>query len=177
MRAAEGLAMAIENYEDVTAYGLDPDTERELIAKQNECSFNWVTKDGWPMGVIMSYLERDGHYWLTASSQRKRIPAVRRDGRVSIIITSAGTDLGSGKTVTYKGTCAVHDDAETKAWFYPAMATRLRAKQGQEMVDEFARFLDSPQRVILEVTPVLRIGFDSAKMRAATAAAREAAKG
>ena len=77
--------MPIDSYEDVTGYGMDPDVERELIAKQNECTFNWVTKDGWPMGVIMSYLERDGHFWLTSSGQRKRVPAVRRDGRVSIV--------------------------------------------------------------------------------------------
>ena len=168
--------MPIDSYEDVTGYGMDPDVERELIAKQNECTFNWVTKDGWPMGVIMSYLERDGHFWLTSSGQRKRVPAVRRDGRVSIVITSSGTDLRPGKAVTYKGTCVVHEDPETKAWFYPAMAHRLRARWGPESEAEFARFLDSPRRVILEVTPVLRIGFDGDKMREATIEARNAAR-
>jgi hypothetical protein len=166
----------IDSYEDVTGYGMDPEVERELIARQNECTFNWATKDGWPMGVIMSYLERDGHFWLTSSGQRKRIPAVRRDGRVSIVISSSGTDLRPGKAVTYKGRCTVHEDPETKAWFYPAMAHRLRARWGPESEAEFAMFLDSPRRVILEVAPVLRIGFDGDKMRDATIDARRAAR-
>ena len=39
---------------------------------------------------------------------------------------------------------------------------------------EFARFLDSPRRVILEVTPSVRVGYDGSKMHAATEEARAA---
>jgi hypothetical protein len=111
---------------------------------------------------------------MTASGQRKRIPAIRRDPRVAIVISSPGTNLGSGKTVTYKGTAVVHDDAETKAWFYPALAERLMTKWGPERVDEFAHMLDSPRRVIVEITPTLRVGYDGAKMAKATTESREA---
>jgi hypothetical protein len=120
------------------------------------------------MAVIMSYLERDGKFWLTASSQRKRIPAIRRDPRVCIVITSTGAPMGTGKTVTYKGIATLHDDADTKAWFYPALAERLNSRRGPEAVATFAKFLDSPRRVIIEVTPGLRVGYDGAKMGAAT---------
>ena len=34
--------------------------------------------------------------------------------------------------------------------------------------------LDSPRRVIIEITPVLRVGYDGDKMRDATIAARKA---
>ena len=166
--------MPIKDYEDVTVYGLDADTETELISQQNECTFVWTTADGSPMAVIMSYLEKDGKFWMTASGQRKRIPAIRRDPRVAIVISSPGTSLGTGKTVTYKGTAVVHDDAETKAWFYPALAERLMTKWGPERVDEFAHMLDSPRRVIVEITPTLRVGYDGAKMAKATTESREA---
>lgn len=164
--------MPIEDYEDVSVYGLDPGTEAELIAKQNECTFCWVTADGSPMAVIMSYLQHEGRFWMTATAQRKRIPAIRRDGRVVVVITSAGTDLRSGKTVTYKGSAIVHDDAETKAWFYPALAERLMGRWGEVRVAEFARFLDSPRRVVIEIVPGLRVGYDGEKMRVATDEAR-----
>ena len=49
------------------------------------------------MAVIMSYFEDDGKFWMTASGQRKRIPAIRRDPRVVIVITSPGTSLGLGQ--------------------------------------------------------------------------------
>ena len=166
--------MPIRDYEDVTVYGLDADREVQLIDEQNECTFGWVTKDGAPMAVIMSYFEHDGKFWMTASGQRKRIPAIRRDPRVVITISSPGTSLGSGKTVTYKGTARVLDDEETKQWFYPLLAERLMSKYGQERVNEFAHMLDSPRRVIIEITPVLRVGYDGDKMREATIAARKA---
>jgi general stress protein 26 len=165
----------IKDYEDVTVYGLDAADEDQLIAEQNECTFAWVTKDGSPMAVIMSYLRtEDGTFWMTASGQRKRIPAIRRDPRVTIVVTSAGTPSGSGRTVTYKGTATVHDDDETKGWFYRALAERLQAPRGEAAVAEFANMLNSPRRVIVSIAPGLRVGYDGRKMRKATDDAREA---
>jgi len=157
-----------ENYEDVTVYGLDDDVEAEMLDAQNECTFIWSNKEGWPVGVIMSYVYRGGRFWLTASSQRARISAVKRDPRVCIVVTSTGSKMARNKTVTYKGTCTVHDDQETKDWFYPALAAAIRRDdiKGQEV---FAEFLDSPRRVILEVEPTQRIGYDGGKMGRATA--------
>jgi general stress protein 26 len=167
--------MAIKDYEDVTVYGLDAADEETLIDQQNECSFGWVTSDGSPMAVIMSYLRTDdGHFWLTATDKRKRIPAIRRDPRVVLVITSTGAPMGRNKTVTYKGIAHVHQDSDNKAWFYPALAERLMASQGPERVVEFAKMLDSPNRVMIEVTPGLRVGYDGVKMGRATTAARKA---
>ena len=158
-----------ENYEDVTVYGLDDDVEAEMLHAQNECTFIWSNKEGWPVGVIMSYVYRDGKFWLTASSQRARISAVKRDPRVCIVVTSTGSKMARNKTVTYKGTCTVRDDQDTKDWFYPALAAAIRGDdiEGQEI---FAKFLDSPRRVILDVEPTQRIGYDGSKMGKATAA-------
>jgi hypothetical protein len=164
----------IKDYEDVTVYGLDDDKETELIAQQNECTFVWVTKDGSPMAVIMSYLMHDGKFWMTASGQRKRVPALRRDGRCAIVVTSTGTALGPGTTVTYKGQCTIHEDDETKAWFYPALAARLYGHRKPERQAEFAKMLDSPRRVIMEIDPGLRVGYDGTKMGQATTKSREA---
>ena len=61
-----------ENYEDVTVFGLDEDVEEQLLLAQNECTFIWSNKEGWPVGVIMSYVWRRGSFWLTASSHRAR---------------------------------------------------------------------------------------------------------
>lgn len=169
--------MAIRDYEDVSVYGLDPEREEELIELQNECVLSWTTKDGSSMAVIMSYLRTDdGHFWLTASGQRKRVAAIRRDPRVCIVITSTGTSMRANKTVTYKCTAQLHDDDETKAWFYPALAQRLMGPRGERAVEEFAVMLDSPRRVIFELTPGLRVGYDGDKMGRATAEARAAGR-
>jgi general stress protein 26 len=156
-----------ENYEDVTVYGLDDADEEELLLAHNECTFIWSNKEGWPVGVIMSYVWADGKFWLTASSQRARISAVRRDPRVCIVVTSTGSKLPRNKTVTWKGTCTVHDSREVKDWFYPALAKALYGDDSARC-ETFVAFLDSPRRIVLEVDPTQRIGYDGTKMGKAT---------
>jgi nitroimidazol reductase NimA-like FMN-containing flavoprotein (pyridoxamine 5'-phosphate oxidase superfamily) len=163
----------VDNYEDVTVYGLDDLDEKELLQAHNECTFIWSNKEGWPVGVIMSYVYRDGKFWLTASGQRARVSAVRRDPRVCVVVTSTGSPLPKNKAITWKGTAKVHDssapeNAELKKWFYHELAVALRPQPEQSAV--FEKFLDSPRRVIFEVEPTQRIGYDGAKMAKATAA-------
>ncbi|MGF1596682.1 MAG: pyridoxamine 5'-phosphate oxidase family protein [Acidimicrobiales bacterium] len=156
-----------ENYEDVTAFDLDPDTEERLLLAHNECTFIWANREGWPVGVIMSYVWRRGRFWLTASSQRARVAAVRRDPRVSVVVTSTGSPLPRDKAITWKGRCTIHDDEATRAWFYPELAGAL-VGEAPDARARFIRLLDSPRRVVLEVKPVQRIGYDGAKMARAT---------
>jgi Pyridoxamine 5'-phosphate oxidase len=152
-----------DDFEKLADFGLDADTEDALIGAQTECTFMWSTRDGSPLGVIMSYLRREDRFWLTATTNRGRIAAVRRDPRVAIVISSAGTSLGHGKSVTYQGTCVVHEDADTKRWFYPALGER-RFPHDPQYRAEFVRTLDSSRRVVLEVITTQRIAIDLAKM-------------
>jgi Pyridoxamine 5'-phosphate oxidase len=163
------------NYEDIRAYTLDDSTERELLEAQNELTFSWSTKDGWPVGVIMSYVFKDGRFWCTTGAQRKRVAALRRDPRVSVVVTSKGSRLeekGRGaadshnKALNYKGRCILHDDAETKAWFYPALSRAINV-DAPERMERFAELLDTARRIIFEIVPEFRIGYDGAKLRAA----------
>jgi len=161
------MAESLHDYEKVSIYRLDPGTQEKLLSTHRECVFNWSTQDGWPMGVIMSYLWKDGRFWLTAGAHRHRISAVRRDPRVSVVVTSTGTELGPGKTVTAKGRCVIHEDRETKDWFYKEFAEHLYG--GPEHAEPFRERLDSPLRVVLEVIPEKYITYDGAKMFAHTA--------
>ena len=156
----------LENYELVSVYRLNEDVQEDLLLKQRECVFNWCTKDNWPMGVIMSYIWRDGRMWLTAGAHRHRISAVRRNPQVSCVVTSTGTDYGPGKTITIKGTCKIHEDEAVKDWFYPDFARALRPEP--EQAKKFEEMLRSPLRIVLEVTPEKWITYDGAKMRAHT---------
>jgi general stress protein 26 len=114
------------------------------------------------MGVIMSCFWSKGRMWLTATAQRHRVSAVRRNPRVSVVITSTGTAIGPSKTVTIKGRCTVHEDRETKDWFYPAFASHLTG--GGQAAKDFEKMLDSPLRTILEVVPEKFITYDGTKM-------------
>jgi len=151
------------NYEMVSIYKLDPDVQEELLSVARECVFNWCTRDSWPMGVIMSCLWAKDRMWLTAGAHRHRIAAVRRNPRVSVVLTSTGTHLGGAKTITIKGTCTIHEDRETKDWFYPAFAGHLNPNS-DKAATAFQEMLDSPLRVVLEVVPEKFITYDGVKM-------------
>jgi general stress protein 26 len=150
------------SYEEVSIYGLDDSNREKLLSTHNECTFMWSTQEGWPIGVIMSYLWAKDRFWLTAGAHRHRISAVRRDPRVSITVTSTGSALGPGKSITAKGRCVVHEDRETKDWFYPDFSAHLYGDAAA--AEDFCKFLDSPLRVVLEVVPEKWIGYDGVKM-------------
>lgn len=157
----------IDNYEMVSVYHLNPEDQERLLLTQKECVFNWCTKDEWPVGVIMSYIWRKDRVWLTGGIHRHRMAAIKRNPKVSIVVTSTGTAMGPGKTLTIKGKVVIHEDRETKDWFYPDFALALRGDP--EAAKKFHEFLDSPLRVVLEVVPEKFITYDGAKMAAHTA--------
>ncbi len=157
----------MEGYEDVTLYGLTDEREQELLQKQVECNFIWTNKDGHGLGVIMNYVARDGRIWLTATSQRARIKALRRDPRASVVISSMGTDMGAGKQVTYKGRVVLHDDQETRDWFYPAMA-EIISPYPAPTVEAAIQHLDTPLRVVIEFIPEKAIKFDGDRISQAS---------
>jgi general stress protein 26 len=152
-----------QDYEDLTQCALTPEREAELVATVKECVFMWTNKAGEAFGVVMSYLPKDGTLWLTAAERRARISAIRRQPRASVCINSTGSSLGGGRTVTYKGTCTVHDDRETKDWFYPEFARHLRP-DSEEGATVFQQFLDSPHRVVIEFVPDYALSFDASLM-------------
>ena len=151
-----------DSYEDLTACGLSPELEAELLQAQKECTFMWTNKQGEAFGVIMSYLPKDGKLWLTCARSRARVPALKRFNRASICITSTGSAMGTGKTVTYKGECIIHEDRDVKDWFYPEFSRHLRGDTPKAVI--FEKFLDSPDRVVIEFTPDYKLGFDSSLM-------------
>ena len=96
------MAEQAKNWEDVKSYSLDEDAEQALFDAQIECTLIWASKDGWPMGVIVNYIHRDGRFWLTASEERPRVNQIRQDPRVCIAITSKGSAIKERQSLTYK---------------------------------------------------------------------------
>lgn len=166
------------NYDDVKQYRLDPEREQELVNTAGECVFCWANKAGHPIGVITAYVPVKGKIWMTATRERVRIKAIARDGRSSVVLSSKGTAMGGGKTVTYKGHTVIHDDSETKLWMYNLLAMGMAGSKDDGNAftsglnpELFVKFLDTPERVVLEFTPEMSIPFDGDKMAIGTAAA------
>jgi hypothetical protein len=80
-----------------------------------------------------------------------------------VIISGDGTELGPDRTLTLKTTCTIHDDRETLEWFYSAFAAALHpdSAAGQQALKAM---LDTPRRVVLELTPTKIISYDGQKL-------------
>jgi len=154
--------------EEVSQYSLDEADRERLFALQRVCSVCWTTQDGWPVGVTHRYVWAREKIWVTTSAQRHRVSALRRRPKSCVIISGDGTELGADRTITLKTTCTVHDERETREWFYDVFAKALHpdnpgAQQGLRAM------LDTPRRVVLALTPVKAISYDGTKLNEAIA--------
>jgi hypothetical protein len=131
------------------------------MTEARECVLMWSTKDGWPVGVVHSFLWKDNKVWLTFAAHRHRAAAIRRDNRVSVVVSAVTAQNVLG-AATMKGRATFHEDDATKAWFYPALARKVRPDDPQAE-EAFRNMLDSPLRVIVEIEPVKWITYDAEK--------------
>lgn len=153
-----------QDHEQVSQYPLDATQLEQLLTNASECVLMWATKDGWPVGVIHSMLWKDGRFWLTVAAHRHRSAALRRDPRCSVSVSGTAAPAGSAPagSATAKGRCVIHEDQETKDWFYPEFAAKMSPDPAAAKA--FQALLDSPLRLVLEIVPEKWITFDLAKM-------------
>ena len=161
--------------EEVSEYPLDESTREQLLAIQRVCAVCWTTSDGWPVGVTHRYLWARNRIWVTTSAQRHRVIALRRRPKSSVIISGDGTELGPDRTLTFKTSCEIHEDRETLEWFYAAFAKALNP-DNEAAQQALSAMLDTPRRVVLELTPVKIISYDGQKLTNAIARDRSVAR-
>jgi hypothetical protein len=154
------------DYEDLTGMQLSEEELDELVSGGGECVFNWTNSQGYPVGVVVAYIYADGKFWTTCADRRKRVPALRARPQSAIVINR------KGKTATFKGDSIVHANGdegfeELKTWFY-GLLSGVAMSPDDEYRRAFAKFLDSPHRVIIETDPTLVVGFDTLKFQAFT---------
>lgn len=130
----------------------------ELLATAPECTFIWSRRDGWPVGVTMGFLFERDRFWLITGADRPRVAAVRRDPRVSIVVSD------SGRTLTAYGRCQLCDEVETRAWAYRAFATR-QAELFPDLIDAdaFGNRMTRLEQIVIEVPVERWLSYDGSK--------------
>ena len=152
-------------HETVSIYPFTDDEVDQLMTNAAEAVLMWSTRDGWPVGVTHAFVWKEGKIWLSFAAHRHRTAAIKRDRRVSVNVSSqsypadAKPDLPSG-AMTFKGKAEFFDDAETKAWLYPALSKKVSPKNA-EFEKFFHELLDTPLRTLIAVTPVKKIMYNA----------------
>ena len=156
----------LEDYEDISVYTIEDERRETLLGRGSECAVVWSTREGWPVGVMHSYIWRHSSFWVTCTQQRKRVPALRQRPQSSIIVA-----FDDAQTLTAKTLATVHEPGNAHAeWFYAALAELMLPGQPPEVqqagVDGFVKRLESDDRVILEFQPQKWITFDGRRVKA-----------
>ena len=119
--------VGVRDIEDLRGTSLSPADQDELLDVQTECTVAYTSREGWPAAVVMSFLRRDGRFWLTAVAGRDHLESLRLDGRLTLVVDNRGTGLPGRRMIALQGTVVVHEDRATKDWIYPAFAGRMAA--------------------------------------------------
>lgn len=135
--------------EDLSSLRLDKSEQSELLEAQTECSVIFNNVDGWPSGVIMTFLQIDGAFWFTAIEGRTQVLGIDKDPRISMVISNAGTGLEGRRMLSVRGIARVHRDAETKQRILMAFAKHHQP----DVPDNFYKLLDSENRLVIKVIP------------------------
>ena len=153
--------LGVDDLEQLKGTHLDRADQNELLTAQTECTFVFSNEEGWPSGVVMSFIVVDGTFWLTAVEGRAHVRALATDQRVSIVVSSAGSGLPGRRMLSVRGEATVHRDDETKQWFLDQFTSRL---QPEDPV-AWRKLLDSPNRVVFEVRPTaIAVSHDQRKI-------------
>lgn len=141
--------LGVDDLEDLAGTHLDRADQAELLGGQSECALVFAGDDGWPSGVVMSFIVVDGTFWLTAAEGRVHVRGLEREPRCSIVVSSAGSGLAGRRMLSVQGQAVVHRDPATVRWFLDGFTARLQPEDPAT----WRRLLDSPRRVVLEVRP------------------------
>ena len=146
--------------EAVSIYPFNENEVDLIMHNAMECTLMWSTKDGWPVGVIHSFIWKNDKIWLTFLANRHRAAAIRRDNRVSVTVSSRAYENDAQNlpvgAITFKGKGVLLDDDDTKKWFYNA----LSEKNSPDNPESMSEILDSPTRLILCVSPAKKIMYN-----------------
>ena len=134
--------------------------KEKILTSQNECTFMWSTRDGSPSGTVLSYVWHEGSLWMSSHGDMPRIHAVRRNPKVAVTVSSAGTDQGVCRSITFRGTCHLHEmttpAGKSFADAFIAHLTPLTGKGATELREA----ITTPGQLALEVVPEREIRWD-----------------
>lgn len=138
-----------KDIEDLSPARMDLEAQRALCEAQTEAVLGFL-QDELPTAVVMSFLvDAQGHFWFATVEGRRQVRGIAADPRVSVAVSSTGTDLEGRRMLAVRGTATVHRDRT----LVMDVVARLAPRLAPEDPAAFVRLLDSPHRVVVEVVP------------------------
>lgn len=143
--------LGVDDLEDLRGARLEGEGVDELLAAATEGTLVFAAADdGWPQGVVVSFVRAGTSVWIAAVEGRGHTRALRRDPRATLVVSSTGTGLAGRRMVSLRGRAEVHPDPATRARILPLLAERLAPGDLATLV----RLLDTERRVLIELADI-----------------------
>lgn len=139
--------VGVDDMENLKSLKLEPVARERLVRTASELTFSYTNSAGWPSSVVMSFVEIDGAFWVTAAAERPHVTSLAADPRVAITISNAGTSIPGRQMLSLRCIALVNADRETVDWYIDRHIEKL----GSRDPAAFRRILDSPNRVVVEL--------------------------
>ncbi len=134
--------------------------KEKILSSQNECTFMWGTRDGSPSGTMLTYVWHKGSIWMSSHSDMPRIRAVRKNPKVAVAVSSAGTEHGLCRSITFRGTCHIREMATPVGEEFAKAFIAHMNPRTEKGAGEIRTAITSPGQVALEVVPEREIRWD-----------------
>lgn len=154
--------LGVDDLEDLRSARLGQAGIAELLETATEATLVFASEeDGWPQGVVVSFLQVQGSLWVTAVEGRGHTRGLRQDPRATLVVSSTGTTLAGRRMVALRARAIVHGDPAVRQRILPLLAARLAPGDPEAML----RLLDTERRVVIELTePDVVVSHDSRRI-------------
>ena len=134
--------------------------EQAVFLRENrKAALATLDKDGFPHVVAMTYLAKDGAFYMTSYGKAQKVVNIRRDPKVGLMVESGGS-YSELRGVMVRGICEIIDDAETVADVFAWMAEA----RGTASNTPRRSAASTAKRVVLKVVPHKLSSWDHAKL-------------
>lgn len=147
--------MKIQSLESVSSFKLSDAAREELFAAQHQCTVNWTTRDGFPMGMPHTFVWSEGRFWVHTTTRRPRVRALSDRPKSCIVVSALGTGLPAGMASAKTHATVHHGDRDLVRWILPRFWDRAGMTPQDETAEEqLWRLFDTPGRVVIEFDPI-----------------------
>jgi len=136
---------------------LDPAEQAAFLREQTKASLATIDVEGFPHVVAMTYVAKDGAFYMTSYAKAQKVLNIRRNPKVGLMI-EAGDSYAELRGVMVRGYCEIIEGAEAVAAVFDDMAEA----RGQPRRRESAA--SAPKRVVLKVVPHKLTSWDHRKL-------------
>lgn len=135
-----------------------PDEQAAFLREHSKAALATIDKDGFPHVVGMSYVMKDGVFYMTSYGKAQKVVNIRRNPRVGLMVET-GVAYNELRGVMVRGHCEIIEDLEAvRAAFALLAESRQRRPPSRDAVQS------APKRVVLKVTPHKVMSWDHRKL-------------